>query len=472
MLSSLESASSTFKYDGNDSIFWNDGDSVYVSKHQEEGWTKPIKLYETQDLSVKYAGYFETGEAWNLLLVTEDSENVTALQSLSGNYEPKAEMKVLLADDKERSEGKQPITFSVENTGDVDLSGLTYTLKDNGQEIASASSEDVLQIGDETVKTETFAISEPDELKRYTLELGMVDGTVLSEQEVVLGKTDLEMDVHKKDLGDKILLEVQIFNNSATPSDAAFTIKDGIDDGMILYIEHMSRITEKESYTYLYTFDKDKIAYNENGLKYYRLQIESGIEDSDMTNNDFIVVLKDESGETTDIVFPDDIPVETFIPVTGISVNQNSIMMKEKETKQIEASVVPVDATTQGIEYESSDYSVALVDENGMITAQAEGEAEITAATVDGAFVQKIKIVVDNDMVEDPETPEEPNISDTAENADDQADSSTDKQEANADAAISTGDGQYGFSIVAFAVLISGTVAAYILVKRGRKWRE
>ena len=260
---------------------------------------------------------------------------MTALQSLSGNYEPKAEMKVLLADDKERSEGKQPITFSVENTGDVDLSGLTYTLKDNGQEIASASSEDVLQIGDETVKTETFAISEPDELKRYTLELGMVDGTVLSEQEVVLGKTDLEMDVHKKDLGDKILLEVQIFNNSATPSDAAFTIKDGIDDGMILYIEHMSRITEKESYTYLYTFDKDKIAYNENGLKYYRLQIESGIEDSDMTNNDFIVVLKDESGETTDIVFPDDIPVETFIPVTGISVNQNSIMMKEKETKQI-----------------------------------------------------------------------------------------------------------------------------------------
>ena len=68
--------------------------------------------------------------------------------------------------------------------------------------------------------------------------------------------------------------------------------------------------------------------------------------------------------------------------------------------------------------------------------------------------------------------PEEPDISDTAENADDQADSSTDKQEANADAAISTGDGQYGFSIVAFAALISGTAAAYILVKRGRKWRE
>ena len=40
VISSLESASSTFKYDGNDSIFWNDGDSVYVSKHQEEGWTK------------------------------------------------------------------------------------------------------------------------------------------------------------------------------------------------------------------------------------------------------------------------------------------------------------------------------------------------------------------------------------------------------------------------------------------------
>lgn len=490
VVSSLESASSSFKTAGRDRLVWNDGDTVYVSKLQEEGWTKPVKLYETQDFSIKYAGYFDTGDGWNLLLVTEDSEQVTALQSLTGSYGPAAEMKLLLADEKERKDGKQPITFSVENTGGIDLSGLTYTLKDGGQVEASTASEDVLGIGEKTVKTETFAITEPETLKTYILELSTADGAVLAEQEVVLGRTDLQMEVRKKDLGDKILLEVQIFNQSATPSDAAFTIQDGVEEGMILYIEHMTQITQDESYTYLYTFDKDKIAYDENGLKYYSLQVESGVEDSDMTNNELIVVLKQEPEELPDLILPDDVPADTYIPVTGISVKQNMIELKEGETKQIEASVIPSNATTQGIEYESSDYSVVLVNGEGVITAQGEGEAVITARTVDGAYVQEIAVTVENTSseepggTENPSDPEEPLDPDKTENPDtsgpsDGAEDQNNPQNSNdgnqsnkTDAAAKTGDCGSYLPAAAAIILAAGTAAVCFSVKRKRRWYE
>ena len=176
--------------------------------------------------------------------------------------------------------------------------------------------------------------------------------------------------------------------------------------------------------------------------------------------------------------------------MTGISVKQNMIELKEGETKQIEASVIPSNATTQGIEYESSDYSVVLVNGEGVITAQGEGEAVITARTVDGAYVQEIAVTVENTSseepggTENPSDPEEPLDPDKTENPDtsgpsDGAEDQNNPQNSNdgnqsnkTDAAAKTGDCGSYLPAAAAIILAAGAAAVCFSVKRKRRWYE
>ena len=70
---------------------------------------------------------------------------------------------------------------------------------------------------------------------------------------------------------------------------------------------------------------------------------------------------------------------------TSIALNKTSASLKATETLTLVATVLPENATDKSVEWSSSDESVAEVDENGVVTAIAVGEATITATTVDGS---------------------------------------------------------------------------------------
>ncbi|NLY42934.1 MAG: family 43 glycosylhydrolase [Clostridiaceae bacterium] len=72
-------------------------------------------------------------------------------------------------------------------------------------------------------------------------------------------------------------------------------------------------------------------------------------------------------------------------PVEGIDL-PDTLTVKEGFSKQIIPTFIPVYAYDQRIEWESSNTNVATVDENGVVTGVSEGEATITATTVDGGF--------------------------------------------------------------------------------------
>lgn len=71
--------------------------------------------------------------------------------------------------------------------------------------------------------------------------------------------------------------------------------------------------------------------------------------------------------------------------VTGVALNKTSLELTEGETFTLEATIAPTDATNQNVTWESSKPAVASVDQNGKVTAQAEGEATITVTTNDGS---------------------------------------------------------------------------------------
>ena len=69
----------------------------------------------------------------------------------------------------------------------------------------------------------------------------------------------------------------------------------------------------------------------------------------------------------------------------SILLDKTNITTLAGETVVLTATIYPEDATEKDVVWSSSDEAVATVDENGLVTAIAVGEATITATTVDGS---------------------------------------------------------------------------------------
>lgn len=74
--------------------------------------------------------------------------------------------------------------------------------------------------------------------------------------------------------------------------------------------------------------------------------------------------------------------------VSDITLNANSLLMNKGEQIQLTASVAPENAVDKTITYSSSDPKVALVSEDGIVTAVRGGNTVITADANDGSGVQ------------------------------------------------------------------------------------
>ncbi|MCI6861675.1 MAG: Ig-like domain-containing protein, partial [Prevotella sp.] len=76
------------------------------------------------------------------------------------------------------------------------------------------------------------------------------------------------------------------------------------------------------------------------------------------------------------------------IEVTSVSLNKATLEMVEGDTENLTATVMPANATEQGVTWTSSNGNVATVDAQGKVTAVAEGTAIITVTSVNGKTAQ------------------------------------------------------------------------------------
>lgn len=74
----------------------------------------------------------------------------------------------------------------------------------------------------------------------------------------------------------------------------------------------------------------------------------------------------------------------TNVDVESVSLNKETLSLYPGETGQLTATIAPANATNKDVTWATSDEAVATVSENGLVTAQASGEATITVTTVDG----------------------------------------------------------------------------------------
>ena len=73
-----------------------------------------------------------------------------------------------------------------------------------------------------------------------------------------------------------------------------------------------------------------------------------------------------------------------IVEVTGVVLSKTSTILEEGQTEVITASVQPANATNQTITFSSSDSSVVMVNQRGVITAMKAGSATIIAQSYNG----------------------------------------------------------------------------------------
>jgi len=83
-----------------------------------------------------------------------------------------------------------------------------------------------------------------------------------------------------------------------------------------------------------------------------------------------------------------------YVPVTGMTLNKTSLTLAVGETEALTATVVPANATNKTVNWYSDSHYVAIVNDNGVITAADYGTANITVITEEGYYEAICEVIV------------------------------------------------------------------------------
>lgn len=93
------------------------------------------------------------------------------------------------------------------------------------------------------------------------------------------------------------------------------------------------------------------------------------------------------------------VTVTEIVHVKGVSLNYDSLKIEEGSQKQLIEHLDPTWPDNDNVSWSSSDESVAIVSNSGLVTAVSEGEATITVTTEDGGFTAECKVTVMPEVV-------------------------------------------------------------------------
>lgn len=83
------------------------------------------------------------------------------------------------------------------------------------------------------------------------------------------------------------------------------------------------------------------------------------------------------------------------VAVTGVNINEQSIVLTIGNTHQLTATVSPENATNKTINWSSSDTTIASINAEGLIMGMSSGEAMIYAETQNGGFKGSCQIMIE-----------------------------------------------------------------------------
>jgi len=106
------------------------------------------------------------------------------------------------------------------------------------------------------------------------------------------------------------------------------------------------------------------------------------------------ITVKTVDGNHTDSAMVKVEAVDKVNKVSGIKLDTSQVTLKYGQTIKVVATILPSNATNNGIIWTSSNSNVATVDSDGTVTVVGGGNTTITATTVDGNYKATCTITV------------------------------------------------------------------------------
>ena len=105
-----------------------------------------------------------------------------------------------------------------------------------------------------------------------------------------------------------------------------------------------------------------------------------------------------------------------YVPIDSVSLTPSSLQMVVGDTDMLKASIYPTNVSDT-INWKSSDESIVTVNQNGIVTAIAKGEAVITVMTAKDSITNTAKVIVRTDGDKDGVIDDKDTCADTPEGA-------------------------------------------------------
>lgn len=203
-----------------------------------------------------------------------------------------------------------------------------------------------------------------------TLNVSMTGGT-LSRNSVTLSNgswSDYEIAITNATNGARIKFEGSQANKARFFLDDIMVVQTGDGDNNVYNIN-------KKHFTAAYN-DDSQISISSNGI--FDIYLAKSLDH-------FYIMSNGQKPEDDD---------NSNIPVTGITLYKTEVSMFEGEAIRLTYTVIPANATNKTVYWESSNTNVAVVDNNGKVTAISEGESVITIKTEDGGYTARCYVTV------------------------------------------------------------------------------
>lgn len=168
---------------------------------------------------------------------------------------------------------------------------------------------------------------------------------------------------------------------TSEPNEGYIRYKNTVVRNGSFRLEAVFEPADATPYSAVWSCNNANITVDENGVvtKSSSLNAEHGT---------VTVTFTDEAGNTASA----SVKVAFVISeVTAISFSKESIGGRPGTSQTLKATVLPALASVRDCIYESSDPEIASVDNNGVVTFNKQGEATITATSLDGGFTASFK---------------------------------------------------------------------------------
>ena len=272
-----------------------------------------------------------------------------------------------------------PLNLTVTNNSLQMVNGLIATFYDeNGKTLGNYGVNAAIEAGDTATVQCLYQLPEEMSLQTITVGIAAQNETALDDNQadVVIGYADLEVvNAYISGSASKATIQGTICNRGyETAENVTVQLMDGTDDSKVLGTVSFDAVAPGKQETFELALDKRYFNVlpiaSGNTVK---VRATSSAKEADYGNNERSLLIQSTEDEK-------------------MALNYRQIDLSVKQTIKLEVAYVASGVADDGIEWSSSDDTVASVDENGVVTAKKAGNAEITAKS--GTLSAKCSVTV------------------------------------------------------------------------------